>query len=66
MAFKGRSNLSETLDTPKRIEDVLKLNQEEIEILLQLIKASTFSGEMIEKVYNVTYKLQMLHSKQNK
>ena len=43
----------------------IELNQEEIEMLLQLIKASNFSGDMIEKVYNVTYKLQVLHSKLN-
>ena len=35
-------------------------------MILQLIKASNFSGDMIEKVYNVTYKLQVLHNKLNK
>lgn len=66
MAFKGKSNLDETLKPPKRIENTLELDQEEIEMLLQLIKVSNFSGEMIEKVYNVIYKLQVLHNKLNK
>jgi len=63
MAFRG--NLKKEENTPKRIDNTLSLNQEEIEMLLQLIKASNFSGDMIEKVYNVTYKLQVLHSKLN-
>lgn len=64
MAFKGKSN-SLGKQEPQRIDNTLSLNQEEIEMLLQLIKASNFSGDMIEKVYNVTYKLQVLHSKLN-
>jgi len=63
MAFRG--NLKKEGNTPKRIDNTLSLDQEEIEMLLQLIKASNFSGDMIEKVYNVTYKLQVLHSKLN-
>jgi hypothetical protein len=66
MAFRGKSNLDQSNNSPSRIENSLELNQEEIEMLLQLIKASQFSGDMIEKVYNVTYKLQVLHTKLNK
>ncbi len=64
MAFKGKTSPLGKQE-PQRIDNTLSLNQEEIEMLLQLIKASNFSGEMIEKVYNVTYKLQVLHSKLN-
>jgi len=64
MAFRG--HLEKEKNTPKRIDNTLELNQEEIEMLLQLIKASNFSGDMIEKIYNVTYKLQVLHNKLNK
>ena len=64
MAFKAKSTPLGKQE-PQRIDNTLSLNQEEIEMLLQLIKASNFSGDMIEKVYNVTYKLQMLHSKLN-
>ena len=65
MAFKGKSTPLGKQE-PQRIDNTLSLNQEEIEMLLQLIKASNFSGDMIEKVYNVTYKLQVLHNKLNK
>lgn len=65
MAFKGRTNNSLDKSKPQRIDNTLDLDQSEIELLLQLIKASQFSGDMIEKVYNVTYKLQILHSKLN-
>ena len=67
MAFKGKTNRNPLgkSQKPQRIEETLDLNQEEIELLLQLIKASNFSGEFIEKVYNVTYKLQVLHNKLN-
>ena len=64
MAFRG--NIKKEEDTPKRIDNTLELDQGEIEMILQLIKASNFSGDMIEKVCNVTYKLQVLHSKLNK
>ena len=64
MAFKGKSTPLGKQE-PQRIDNTLSLNQEEIEMLLQLIKASNFSGDMIEKVYNVTYKLQVLHNKLN-
>mgnify|MGYP003126883866 CR=1 FL=1 len=65
MAFKGRTNNPLGKSKPQRIDNTLDLDQSEIELLLQLIKASQFSGDMIEKVYNVTYKLQILHSKLN-
>jgi len=65
MAFKGKSNPLGKQE-PQRIDNTLSLNQEEIEMLLQLIKASNYSGDMIEKVYNVTYKLQVLHKKLKK
>jgi hypothetical protein len=65
MAFKGKSNPLGKKE-PQRIDQTLDLNLEEIEMLLQMIRASNFSGDMIERVYNVTYKLQILHNKINK
>ena len=47
---------------PKRIENTLDLTKEEISVLLQLIKSSNFSGEMVENVYNIVYKLQNLYN----
>ena len=40
----------------------MNLTKEEISILLQLIKSSNFSGEMVENVYNIVYKLQNLYN----
>jgi len=37
---------------------VLHLTQEEINILLQLIKNSNFNGDMIDSLYHLTTKLQ--------
>jgi hypothetical protein len=49
------------------IEDVEyqdKLNIEELELLLLLVKQSTFKGEFVETVYNTTLKLQNQYIKQ--
>lgn len=57
MSFRAGKEVS-----PKRIESTLDLTKEEISILLQLIKSSNFSGEMVENVYNIVYKLQNLYN----
>ena len=38
---------------------VIQLTQEEINILLQLIKNSNFNGDMIDSLYHLTTKLQL-------
>jgi hypothetical protein len=43
-----------------------ELNAEELEMLLLLIKESTFMGKDVEKIYNTTLKLQNQYLKQNK
>ena len=65
MAFKGKSSPLGKKEL-QRIDQTLDLNLEEIEMLLQMIRASNFSGDMVERVYNVTYKLQILYNKINK
>ena len=42
------------------------LSKEEIEILLQSIKNSNFSGSVLEILYNLVYKLQTNYNKLNK
>ena len=37
---------------------VIHLTQEEINIILQLIKNSNFNGDMIDSLYHITTKLQ--------
>ena len=61
MAFRGKTKLEEpTITIP---EGNLTFKKEEIVILLQLIKASNFSGEIVEDVYNMVYKLQNSYNK---
>ena len=41
------------------------LSKEEISILLQSIKNSSFSGSVLEELYNLVYKLQTSYNKLN-
>ena len=60
MGFKANS-LQVKEDTRKyskpQTEDLL-LNKDDLEFLLCLVKNSTFKGEQIEMIYNLTSKLQ--------
>jgi hypothetical protein len=63
MAFRGKTQSEEpTITIP---EGNITFKPEEIVMLLQLIKASNFSGEMVEHVYSVVYKLQDSYNKIN-
>ena len=42
------------------------LSKEEISILLQSIKNSSFSGSVLEELYNLVYKLQTSYNKIDK
>ncbi len=60
MGFKA-NNLQVKEDSRKynksETEDLL-LNKKDLEFLLNLVKNSTFKGEQIELIYNLTSKLQ--------
>lgn len=59
MGFKANS-LQVNKDNrkqPSTTEDLL-LNKKDLEFLLNLVKNSTFKGEQIELIYNLTSKLQ--------
>jgi hypothetical protein len=59
MGFKANS-LQVQKDNRKQTsttEDLL-LNKKDLEFLLSLVKNSTFKGEQIELIYNLTSKLQ--------
>ena len=43
-----------------------QLTTQEIEVLLSIIKRTTFLGEDIEPLYNLIIKLQIQHTEQNK
>ena len=51
------------LPPPPKITDPEKLEKEEIELLLTLIKNTTFSGNLLDLVYRATKKLQNQYTK---
>lgn len=68
MAFNAQSVVVKDTTT-SNIENTLSPNQltlREIEILLSLIKRSTFLGEDLEPLYNMVIKLQNQYIEQTK
>lgn len=53
-----------TSKTPSRKVGEFSLEQQEIELLLTLIKNSTFSGAQLEELYTIVYKLQQQYLEQ--
>lgn len=53
---KSKEKLIESLPEEK-IEDLL-LNRDELRLILTIIKDSTFKGNQIEVIYNLTWKIQ--------
>lgn len=47
-----------TIKTPSLNAGEFSLQSQEIELLLNLIKNSTFRGEQLEELYALVYKLQ--------
>lgn len=72
MAFSAKNISANKQEEPSKAPlfnsntPALELSKGEIEILLLLIKDSSFKGEHVEKIYNLVYKLQQyyLSSKQ--
>ena len=63
------SNVVVQGNTTSKIENTLspdQLNVKEIEILLSLIRRSTFLGEDLEPLYNMVIKLQNQYLEQTK
>lgn len=52
----------EASQSPER--DAFSLSKQEIELLLSLIKESTFKGEHVETLYTMVYKLQQQYQNQ--
>jgi hypothetical protein len=68
MSFNA-SNLITPDKTISKVENTLSpnhLNVREIEILLSLIRRSTFLGEDLEPLYNMVIKLQNQYTEQTK
>ena len=51
--------------TPSQNAGEFSLETQEIELLLTLIKNSTFKGEQLEELYTLVYKLQQQYLDQN-
>lgn len=64
MAIKGR-NISEIRaeKTRKQEYHLVQLTNDEIGIVLQLVKNSNFNGNMIDSLYHLTSKLQKEYNK---
>lgn len=62
MAFTGKTNtqIQEAANTVRITENTNynRLSPQEIEMLLLLIKRSTFVGDQLESIYNIVLKLQ--------
>jgi hypothetical protein len=57
---KEESSTTPLLSTPK--EQSLNLTKEEVEVLLIIVRDTTFKGDSIEKVYNLILKLQQYYT----
>ena len=60
--IKQTTTDTEASQSPER--DAFSLSKTEIELLLNLIKESTFRGEHVETIYSLVYKLQQQHQTQ--
>lgn len=59
MGFKANhvvTNKESEINT--KVDENVSISKKEIEILLQMIKNSHFSGDMLETLYTLTHKLQ--------
>ena len=68
MSFNANNLVVANQSTEKTNEPLSssRLNSGEIEVLLSLIKRSTFLGEDIENLYNLVIKLQKQYIEQTK
>ena len=57
---REESSTTPLVTTPK--EQSLNLTKEEVEVLLIIVRDTTFKGDSIEKVYNLILKLQQYYT----
>ena len=59
MAFFNSNSVTQTPNESMSIDTTInQLSKEEISLLINMIKQSTFQGENIESLYNLVLKLQ--------
>ena len=64
MGFKANHVVTnKELEINTKVDENVSISKKEIEILLQMIKNSHFSGDMLETLYTLVYKLQKHYNK---
>lgn len=63
MGFKANHIQGQESKVNSKINEKVDLSKSEISIILQIIKNSNFSGDMLETLYTLVYKLQKHYNK---
>ena len=63
MGFKANHIKGQEPTVNPKINEKVDLSKSEISIILQIIKNSNFSGDMLETLYTLVYKLQKHYNK---
>tara|TARA_R110001592_G_scaffold268529_1_gene534832 strand:+ start:1635 stop:1835 length:201 start_codon:yes stop_codon:yes gene_type:complete len=64
MSFKfNHVDNKKELQKNTKIDEKISISKKEVEILLQIIKNSHFSGDMLETLYTLVFKLQKHYNK---
>ena len=63
MGFKANHIQGQEPKVNSKIIEKVDLSKSEISIILQIIKNSNFSGDMLETLYTLVYKLQKHYNK---
>ena len=64
MAFTAKNLTIDKVEEPIKVPlpSTLNLNKSEVEILLMMIKEAHFKGEHVQKIYELTLKLQTYYT----
>ena len=64
MSFKfNHVDHKKELQKNTSVDENISISKKEVEILLQMIKNSHFSGDMLENLYTLVFKLQKHYNK---
>ena len=63
MGFKANHVVTNESEMNNKVDETISISKKEVEIILQTIKNSNFSGDMLETLYTLVYKLQKHYNK---
>ena len=63
MGFKANHVVTNESEMNNKVDETIFISKKEVEIILQTIKNSNFSGDMLETLYTLVYKLQNHYNK---